>query len=80
MKLPARVLHTFEENPDWPPLHPIVSWGPRPDDGGHTHCLCCGRNLVPGDRCVGRYFEYTCVVSCPACVGENPQWMASAQL
>jgi hypothetical protein len=83
MKISAELLELIRKYPQYLPLplEPLHGWRSSPDEGGHTHCRCCGLTILPGDPVVGRYHEYTSVVFCPECVGDNPElfreWLKS---
>lgn len=83
MKIPACVLNQIRERPQhFPlPLEPMHGWRSAPDEGGHTHCECCGHTIYRGDPVVGCYLKYVSKVFCPECVADNPQlfreWLAT---
>lgn len=83
MKMRCDVLKRIRDRPqDFPlPLEPMHGWRSAPDEGGHTHCLCCGHTIYRGDPVVGRYLQYVSMVFCPRCVADNPElfgeWLAA---
>jgi hypothetical protein len=82
MKMRSFILQMFRENPDMLrlPLESEHGWRSSPDEGDHSHCTCCGKNIYIGDPVVGCYLKYVSVVFCPECVDDNPElfriWVA----
>ena len=57
------------------PMEFATSWGPRPDDGDHTHCFC-GETIWPGDMCFVKYLEFISVVICHQCYIDHAEQLS----
>jgi hypothetical protein len=71
MKIDPDLVAILDRHPEWGPFEHTTAWRPRPDDGDHDHCKCCGRMIVQGDECLIQYSKYTSLVFCLACYAEN---------